>query len=110
MKHSLRFFYQVLPLLLLGWLCCCSALAQDRRITGRIIDENDNNTLPGANVVVKGTQVGIVTDADGQFTLNVPSGRDVLTISAIGYVSKDVTIGNRTAVNVGLLPDVKTLN
>lgn len=110
MKHSLRFFHQMLPLLLLGCLCCCPALAQDRRITGRIIDENDNNALPGANVVVKGTQVGMVTDADGQFSLNVPSGRDVLTISAIGYVSKDVTIGNKTTVNVGLLPDVKTLN
>jgi TonB-linked SusC/RagA family outer membrane protein len=110
MKHPIRFSVQVLPLLLIGWLLCQPALAQERRITGRIIDENDNNALPGANILVKGTQIGMVTDANGQFSLAVPAGRDVLTISAIGYVSQDVTIGTKTTVNVGLLPDVKTLN
>jgi TonB-linked SusC/RagA family outer membrane protein len=87
-----------------------SAFAQDRKLTGRITDGNDNSPLPGANVVVKGTQTGVVTDANGQFSLNVAPGRNVLTISAIGYTSQDVTIGNRTTVDVAMAPDIKTLS
>ncbi|MCX6215421.1 MAG: TonB-dependent receptor [Spirosoma sp.] len=85
-------------------------MAQDRRITGRITDGAENSPLPGANVVIKGTQTGMVTDANGQYTILVPSGRNVLTISAIGFTAQDVTIGNKSEVNVALVADVKTLN
>lgn len=98
------------PLVLVCWLVCIEVFAQDRKITGRVLDGNDNNPLPGANVVVKGTQTGMVTDATGQFSLNVAPGRDVLTISAIGYTSQDVTIGNRTTLTITLAPDIKTLS
>ena len=110
MNNALRQAYRMVPLLLLSWLLCTGAFAQDRRITGRITDGNDNNGLPGANVVVKGTQIGVVTDADGRFTLNVPTGRNVLTVSAIGFTAQDIAIGNRAEVNVTLTPDIKTLN
>ena len=110
MHKALQQACRRLPLLLVSWLLCTAALAQDRKITGRITDGNDNSALPGANVVVKGTQVGVVTDANGQFSLNVAAGRDVLTISAIGYASQEVTIGNRTALTITLAPDIKTLN
>ena len=110
LKNALPQAYRTIPLLLFGWLLCVGAFAQDRRVTGRITDNNDNTALPGANVVVKGTQTGVVTDANGQFSLNVATGRDVLTISAIGYSSQDVTIGTRTTVDVALMPDIKTLN
>ncbi len=110
MRHALRKACRTVPLLLLSWLLCVSAFAQDRKLTGRITDGNDNSPLPGANVVVKGTQTGVVTDANGQFSLNVAPGRNVLTISAIGYTSQDVTIGNRTTVDVAMAPDIKTLS
>ncbi|WP_128544484.1 SusC/RagA family TonB-linked outer membrane protein [Larkinella soli] len=95
---------------LLAWLLTISAWAQDRRITGRVLDGNDNNPLPGVNVVVKGTQTGVVSDADGRFTLNVPTNQNVLTISAIGFTTQDLTIGNRTDLTVTLQPDIKTLS
>ncbi|MBC7569059.1 MAG: TonB-dependent receptor plug domain-containing protein, partial [Spirosoma sp.] len=110
MKNVYRKMYRTVPLLLLGWLLSIGAMAQDRRITGRITDGNDSNPLPGANVVVKGTQTGIVTDADGKFSLAVPSGRNVLTVSAIGFAGQDITIGNRTEINVTMAVDTKTLN
>jgi TonB-linked SusC/RagA family outer membrane protein len=110
MNYALRKVYSSMPLLFISWLLCVSAFAQDRKITGRVIDGNDNSPLPGANVVIKGTQTGMVTDANGQFSLNVAQGRDVLTISAIGFAAQEVTIGNRTTINVNLLPDIKTLN
>lgn len=102
--------YCLLPLLLLNWLLCVGAFAQDRKVSGRITDGSDNNPLPGANVVVKGTQTGMVTDANGQFSLTIAPGRDILTISAIGYTAQEITIGNRTTINVTLTPDIKTLS
>ncbi len=110
MKHVLHQTYRILPLLLFSWFLCAETYAQDRILTGRITDGNDNSALPGANVVVKGTQTGVVTDANGQFSLNIPSGRDILTISAIGYASQDITIGSKTSINVSMAPDIKTLN
>ena len=97
-------------MLLLSWLLCAGTYAQDRRITGRITDGSDNSALPGANVVVKGTQTGMVTDAQGRFFLNVPTGRDVLTISAIGFTGQEINIGNRTDIDVTLSADIKTLS
>ncbi|MDB5240026.1 MAG: TonB-dependent receptor [Spirosoma sp.] len=110
MNNFVRQAYRTLPLLLLSWLLCAGAFAQERKVTGRITDGNDNTGLPGANVVIKGTQIGMVTDAEGRFSLNVAPGRDVLTVSAIGYAAQEVTIGNRTEVNIALAPDIKTLN
>ncbi len=110
MKHTLRQACCTLPLFLLSWLLCAGVFAQERKISGRITDGNDNTGLPGANVVVKGTQTGVVTDANGQFSLNVAAGRDVLTISAIGYASQEVTIGSRTTIDIALAPDIKTLS
>ncbi|QJW89007.1 TonB-dependent receptor [Spirosoma taeanense] len=110
MSNALRQAYRTFPLLLLSWLLCVGAMAQDRRITGRVTDGNDNSPLPGANVVVKGTQTGMVTDAEGRFFLNVPNGRDVLTISAIGFTAQEVSIGNRTDISISLAPDIKTLS
>ncbi|GAB3561099.1 TonB-dependent receptor [Spirosoma luteolum] len=110
MKKSLRQLLRVFPVLLLGWLLSTGAYAQERRITGRVTDGNDNTGLPGANVLVKGTQTGIVTDASGQFSLVVPPGRDVLTVSAIGYTAQEIAIGNKTTLSITLTPDIKTLN
>lgn len=96
--------------LLLGWLLCLSLLshAQDRRITGRITE--GSSALPGVNVVVKGTSTGVTTDADGRYTLSVPPNRDVLVISAIGYTTQEINIGNRSDVSVSLVSDVRNLN
>jgi TonB-linked SusC/RagA family outer membrane protein len=101
---------RVSAMVALAWLLTIAAWAQDRKITGLITDGNDNNPLPGANVVIKGTTVGAATDANGRFTLNVPSGRDVLTISAIGFSGQEVSIGNRSDITVTLQADIKTLS
>ncbi|WP_335695417.1 TonB-dependent receptor [Spirosoma montaniterrae] len=101
---------RTLPVLLLSWFLCITAFAQDRRLTGRVLDGNDNSPLPGANVVIKGTQTGVVTDANGQFTLQLPAGRTVLTVSAIGFATQEATIGNQSDLAITLTPDIKTLS
>lgn len=56
--------------------------AQQRVITGKVISEEDGLGLPGATVLVKGTTLGTTTDLDGNYSINVPSGSDVLIFSS----------------------------
>ena len=84
------------------------ASAQDRRVTGKI--SGTDGPVPGANIVLKGTQTGTTTDATGSFALNVRGTNPVLVISAIGFKSQEITIGNRTAVNLTLEDDATALN
>jgi TonB-linked SusC/RagA family outer membrane protein len=95
-----------LCLLVLTLLLTASAWAQNR-LTGRITD--NGSALAGVSVLVKGTNTGANTDADGKFSLTIPSNT-TLVVSFIGYVSQEIAIGNRSNIEILLLPDVKTLN
>ncbi|WP_420149462.1 SusC/RagA family TonB-linked outer membrane protein [Spirosoma sp.] len=86
-----------------------SEVSAVRRITGQVTDEKGGG-LPGANVIEKGTNNGTTTDANGNFALNVSDVATTLTISSVGYVSQDVTIGTRTSINLQLSPDNRTLD
>lgn len=102
-----------MPVLLITWLLSLSAMAQvttDRKVSGRILDGSDNKGLPGVNIVVKGTQTGVTSDAEGRYTVNVPTGRNTLIISAIGYASQEAEVGNRSEINLTLRGDIKTLD
>ncbi len=109
----MKYYYCVLTraggVAMLTWLLALSAWAQDRKITGSVSDGAEKSPLPGVNILVKGTQIGASTGSDGQFTLNVPAGRDILTVSAIGFVTQEVALGNRTNLAVALVADTKTL-
>jgi len=78
-------------------------------IKGRITDEN-GLPLPGVNVAVKGTAIGTTTDADGNYSLQIPDDAKTLTFSFIGYTTKEVEIGTQTEINVALVTDIKTLS
>ncbi|GAB4011103.1 TonB-dependent receptor [Spirosoma migulaei] len=83
--------------------------AQDRQITGIVRDEQDKS-IAGVNVVIKGTSRGTTTDAEGGFKLTVPSGSAVLTISSVGYVAKDVAISaGQAQITVSLVADDRLL-
>jgi TonB-linked SusC/RagA family outer membrane protein len=80
----------------------------ERRITGKITDSLGEPVI-GANVMVKGTTNGTVTDMDGQFSLlNVPE-RATLQISYIGYLTQEIILSNQTNLNIVLLEDTRTL-
>ena len=86
------------------------ASAQQRVITGTVISEEDGLGLPGATVLVKGTTVGTTTDLDGNYSINVPAGSDVLIFSFVGLKASEVAIGNRSVVNVTLTVDAAQLS
>jgi TonB-linked SusC/RagA family outer membrane protein len=84
--------------------------AQQRVITGKVISEEDGLGLPGATVLVKGTTVGSTTDLDGNYSINVPAGSNVLIFSFVGLEAAEESIGNRSVVNVTLAIDASQLS
>ncbi len=92
--------------LLLVW---GSLSAQQKQITGVVLDEN-HNPLPGASVLEAGTSNGTTTDAKGQFTLSVTSTNDTIKVSFIGYNSQNVSIKGDKSVQVVLTPSASGLN
>ncbi|WP_246082231.1 SusC/RagA family TonB-linked outer membrane protein [Spirosoma lacussanchae] len=96
-------------MLLLGWLLCVGVMAQDRRVTGRVNDETGTG-LPGVSVVVKGSQQGTTTDANGAYSLAVNNANATLVFSFVGYQSKEVVVNNQSTINISLQADNKTLD
>src|SRR5688572_21810330 len=86
-----------------------AAFAQERTVTGRVTSAEDGSTLPGVNVVIKGTTTGTVTDADGNFTLSVPTGKETLSFTFIGLATQEVAINSRSRVDVTMAQDVQQL-
>ena len=71
-------------------------------VTGTVVD-NANQPLPGTNILVKGTQTGAMADANGKFTISVPSTSSILVFTFIGYDQQEIVVGNQTVVSVTLL-------
>lgn len=80
-----------------------------RTITGSVTDSSDGSPIIGANIVVKGTTTGVITDIDGNFTIDVTS-KDMLEISFIGYKTKQVVVGDLGVINVKLSSDNEMLD
>ncbi len=78
-------------------------------INGTVSDESGEG-LPGVNVVLKGTNNGTVTDVKGKYGIEVPDQNTILIFSYVGYLSQELTVGNRSSLNVSLLPDEKSLD
>jgi TonB-linked SusC/RagA family outer membrane protein len=91
-------------------LLCASPilLFGQTKIGGTVTDEN-KQPLPGVSVLLKGTTKGTVTDLDGRFLFTVEKGQ-VLTIKFLGYVPRDITIGDQAIYNIALQADSKSLN
>ncbi len=79
-------------------------------ITGTIISSDDEEGLPGVNVVVKGTSQGSVTDVQGNYKLDVPDENAILVFSSVGYTSEEVVVGTRSVINLTLIQDITALS
>ena len=80
---------------------------QGRTITG-VVRDNVGPVI-GANVVVKGTTNGVITDVNGQYSLSGVQSNDVLRVSFIGYITKEVNVGNQTRLDILVEEDVSAL-
>jgi TonB-linked SusC/RagA family outer membrane protein len=84
------------------------ANSSPKKITGTITDTN-GETIIGASIIVKGTALGITTDVNGKFSLNVPENA-VLQVSYIGYESQEITVGKQTNINITLTDGAAALD
>lgn len=76
--------------------------AQTKTVTGRVTDEKDGTPLSGVSVTVKGTQIGVVTDANGNYRIEVPANARTLVFSYVGFENVEVPIGSQNAIAVQL--------
>ena len=84
------------------FLVASAALAQSRTVTGKVTSKLDGGGIPGANVLVKGTTTGAITDANGGYSVSVPGNEATLVFSFIGYATQEVLVGERTTLDVQL--------
>ena len=84
--------------------------AQGRKITGTVTGSQDQQPIPGATVVVMGTTNGTITDVNGVYNIEMPTGKDSLEFRSVGMESKRVDVGNQSTVNVVLQPELYSLN
>ncbi|NAY91425.1 SusC/RagA family TonB-linked outer membrane protein [Muricauda sp. JGD-17] len=78
-------------------------------ITGQVTN-TDGVPLPGVSIVVKGTSRGVATDFDGNYTIVVPNGQSILVFTSVGYSEQEITVGNRTIINITMEESVSQLD
>ncbi len=95
--------------MMFSFLCCSLIVwSQQRKMTGKVVDEQ-NAPVPSASVLIKGTNTGTSTDAEGAFTIDV-SPSTVLIISGIGYHTEEIRVGNQYTLSVRLLTEGSTMS
>ena len=85
------------------------AVQQGKKVTGVVVDGAGEPVI-GANVVVKGTTNGTITDFDGNYTIEGVPADGILVISYIGYLSQEIPVGNQSMIKVTLKEDTQTLD
>lgn len=93
-----------LILLTIGLFLSITTISAQRQISGKVIDNSTNEPLIGATVVIEGTNVGTVTDVDGNYALEVPTGATRLSVSYVGFNTFTVDIGTLSVIDVSLTP------
>ncbi len=97
--------YTLLALFQLCWFC---AFAQDITVSGTVVDQT-NEPLPAVSIKVSGSTRGTLTNADGKYTISVPSNSSI-TFSSIGFVAQTLQVNGRSTINVTLQSDSKSLD
>lgn len=87
---------------------CQYSFSQENTIKGLVLDET-NQPLPGANVKVKNSSNGVVTDFDGNFLINIKEKTPVLVVSYVGYKTQEFTVSNQSKITIVLLPEISEL-
>jgi TonB-dependent starch-binding outer membrane protein SusC len=92
----------------IGLLFVMQIHAQEKVITGTVIDASTSEALPGATIIIAGTSNGTTTDLNGKFSLSYNEG-DKLSVSFIGYITEEIEIDTKTNIAVQLTPDLTQL-
>ncbi|MFW5760467.1 MAG: carboxypeptidase-like regulatory domain-containing protein, partial [Cyclobacteriaceae bacterium] len=91
-----------------GGIAEVEIIIQTRTVSGKVTSFEDEEGIPGVNVIEKGTNNGTVTDINGDYSLEVSEGATVV-FSSVGYTTEEAEIGNRTVVDMTLVQDITQL-
>src|SRR5690606_26771983 len=78
-------------------------------VTGTVTSAEDNEGLPGVTILVKGTQIGTVTNVDGEYTIDVTGSNPVLVFSYVGYETEEIPVNGRSTIDIALTPSLESL-
>lgn len=81
-----------------------------REVTGKVTSSTDGSSLPGVNVMLKGTSTGTSTRPDGTYSLNIENNSSILVFSFIGFETQEITVGNRSVINVEMTESAEMLD
>jgi len=101
---------KVLKLLLVVCILNVQNVMSQSTVTGVITDATDGVALPGVNVIIKGTNTGVSSDFEGNYSIDVPNDQAVLQFSIMGYTTKEVVVGGKTTINVSLEQSAESLD
>lgn len=87
-----------------------SSISAQQKVTGIVTDAADGTPIPGVAVVVEGTTIGTLSDFDGNYSIEVPSGSTTLLFSMVGYTQQTVLIGNSLTINVSMKSSTTALD
>jgi TonB family protein len=89
-----------------------AALSQNTRtITGKVISAEDDEGLPGVNVILKGSTKGTISDTEGNYSIDVPAAQEaVLVFSYVGFISEEVSVTDKSEMIVAIEPDITSLS
>lgn len=108
MKNKLIKHFSIVSFILMI-LCVQNIMAQKRTVSG-IVTDSKNEPLIGVNVTIKNASTtGTITDIDGKYSLEIPSGNSVLVFSYIGYSTQEIKVNNQSVVDVVLKDDMQAL-
>ena len=100
---------KILLLFVMLFLMSMQVLQAQRVITGRVTSSEDGKSIPGVNVIIKGTLTGATTDVDGKYRITVPEKSDFLIFKFVSLKTQEVKIGSKTVVDVVMMPDVMNI-
>src|SRR6185312_4711130 len=85
-----------------------AVFGQTRQVTGKVVGNENDSAIVGATVTVKGRKVGTATGPDGSFSIAVPPNA-TLVISYVGFVPKEIPVGNRSNFNIRLVAENQSI-
>ena len=104
MKSILRSIFLTVLLITVS-----AGIMAQKSVNGRVTD-TEGQPVAGANVTLKGTSTGTITDIDGKFTLKVTSDESIVSVSFIGYITREIEVGARTEIDITLETDATALD
>ena len=96
-------------LLAIFFITSFTGFSQAQTVTGKVTSESDPEGLPGVNVVLKGTNQGVMTDVNGEFSIEATQG-STLVISFVGYVTQEIKLAGQSRLNVLLVDESRELD